>query len=608
MKPTRWAWIVWLAAAAAAAVGLRHHRIDNALGDWVPGKTALGGFRSYLVVGGPTRLLGAHDLPRRLRGVPSVQFCIDPVSVGAFGHLAGVTAEDFVLGRDGDYAGIFCFSKPDASDDQLVAGVRAALRETLGADAGRLAIGGPALFHVELNRASQARLPHIMCAILAVGGILLWCVTGRLRTSLAAVAAIVLSQAVLFGAIGWLRVPVDMALSMVPPMMMALGFSYAVHRATRHAVIGTLSLCLLTTALGIGTLAATHLVPIRRFAICGVAGVLLAWLAVVTLVPAPPPGRTRRRRRPNVGLKWCVAAVERHRAVVLIAAIAVSLASVAAAPFLRFETDPLKYFPKNADLVEDFNVLNRRLTGMLPFQVVMSGQEDATRLLSETPGLRKVIDVSSFVGGKDRVYWCLADNDALPGLVAAQARWQTWAKRRGVRVEWRGVAAQIDAAGALVGRVAVVSLPVMALVAMAVIGLLTRDVTLALLSAWVNLLPVAALVVVAAAARWPLGLPAIMIGAIAVGVAIDDTVHVTRCFHGGLSLRRTLVRCWRPCAGSTMVTAACMAMFALAPFGPTAQFGILFALASLFALAGDLLVLPAARGRRTLHERGRVQA
>jgi predicted exporter len=100
--------------------------------------------------------------------------------------------------------------------------------------------------------------------------------------------------------------------------------------------------------------------------------------------------------------------------------------------------------------------------------------------------------------------------------------------------------------------------------------------------------------VLAGMTRWPLGLPALMVGAIAVGMAIDDTIHVLQGLARGWSPRRTLVRCWRPCAGSTAVAAVCFALFALAPFRPTAQFGILLSAGSIAALAGDLLVLPAA--------------
>lgn len=84
-----------------------------------------------------------------------------------------------------------------------------------------------------------------------------------------------------------------------------------------------------------------------------------------------------------------------------------------------------------------------------------------------------------------------------------------------------------------------------------------------------------------------------MIGAIAVGMAIDDTVHLVRGLKRRPSIHAVVVECWRPCVGSSLVTAACMALFAFAPFRPTAQFGLMMSIAVIAALVSDFLVFPA---------------
>jgi predicted RND superfamily exporter protein len=88
-----------------------------------------------------------------------------------------------------------------------------------------------------------------------------------------------------------------------------------------------------------------------------------------------------------------------------------------------------------------------------------------------------------------------------------------------------------------------------------------------------------------------------MFGLSAVGVAADDTVHLLhRTPRSSLARRTTftLAECWRPCVGSSLIAACCLAVFALSPFRPTAQFGVLLAAAILAALLADMLVLPAA--------------
>jgi predicted RND superfamily exporter protein len=320
----------------------------------------------------------------------------------------------------------------------------------------------------------------------------------------------------------------------------------------------------------------------------------LAWTAVVTLVPAPTKVVGRRVRWGRRALVAVLVLVTRHPRWILTAVGVVSVAALPGVFALRFTSNPLDYFPPGAAVVRDFRALNTKLTGMLPFRVSVAGGCDAAARLADTPGVRKVVEVSEFDRSANRVYWCFADNDAVLDLMRAAPEWREWARERGCLVRWTGVAAQIAGVVDTITRVAVLSLPLMVLLAAVVVTLLSKNLLLALLSAWINALPVLCLILLTALARWPLGLPALMIGAIGIGMAIDDTIHVVRGLARGWSVRRTLLYCWQPCAGSTVVVAVCLALFACAPFRPTAQFGVLLSLGSLAALAGDLLALPAA--------------
>ncbi len=286
----------------------------------------------------------------------------------------------------------------------------------------------------------------------------------------------------------------------------------------------------------------------------------------------------------------------RWRTVVLIATGGLALASIVACPWLRFENDPLNYFPPGSQIVRHFSLLNERLTGMLPFQVCVDGKADPMPMLRNTPGLRKVIDTSRFLRGELRTYWCLADNSALPSLIAAHRQWQAWADRAGVKLEWRGVAAQLAEVQVLIRRVAIGSLPFMALVASLVVVLVHRSIRWGLYSVIANLLPVLFLVLLAVLLRWPLDLPSLMIGSILIGVAVDDTLHLLAARHSRSSMAEAIVECWVPCVGSSVVVAVCMAMFLLSPFRPTAQFGFLMSIGMLLALLSDMYVLPALVG------------
>jgi predicted RND superfamily exporter protein len=451
-----------------------------------------------------------------------------------------------------------------------------------------VAIGGPAVYAVTLDEVSQQRMPLVMAAVTATGLIALRLLIGSLRAAAAGIAAITLSQVVLLGGLSWSGRALDMSLMMVPPLMMSLGVSYVAHRAVGKGSRGVLTLCALTTAAGIGSFVLTPLPPIRSFAVVGMVGLALTWLAVVTLVPR---AGERRLGWSVPGLRFAVAA-RGQPAVMLTAAAFVFAALPLLAPRLRFVADPLTYFPPEHPTARDFATLDRRLTGMLPFQVVAS-DAGARELLERTPGVRKVIPIPTVLAGGARAYWCLANNIALPKLAAAQPEWERWAASRGSRIQWRGVAAQLHAAEQVLRRISVGSLAGMTAVAAGAVALRTRRSALAVLAALLTLLPVAALVELTVLLKVPVSLVSLMIGSISVGVAVDDVLHIT-CESGSRgSIVRGMTSCWRGCVGSSVINVVCLSCFALSPFGPTRQFGLLMATAAVLAAASNQLVLPA---------------
>ena len=283
----------------------------------------------------------------------------------------------------------------------------------------------------------------------------------------------------------------------------------------------------------------------------------------------------------------------RHSRAIVTAASIISASAVFSIPYLQFETNPLNYFPRAERLVVDLTTLNERLTGMLSVQWSVSGDADPTPLISKTPGVRKIIDITPIVGDGLRHLWCLADNSALPSLIRLNESLRDWARKAQVDIQWQGVAAQLGEVSRILTKVAAVSLPTMGLVAGAVVGLQCRSVLLGLVSIWVNLFPVCILMLIATIFGWALDLPSFMIGAIAVGMAIDDTLHITSSCLRTNSVFQSVEECFRPCAGSSLVAAACLSCFAISEFEPIRQFGVLLAVAAVAAILANLLLLPA---------------
>ena len=92
-----------------------------------------------------------------------------------------------------------------------------------------------------------------------------------------------------------------------------------------------------------------------------------------------------------------------------------------------------------------------------------------------------------------------------------------------------------------------------------------------------------------------------MTASVALGVAVDDTVHFLFWFRRGASedwrppaaTQLAYQRCARAMLQTTLIGGFGLAVFAVSTFTPTQQFGILMLTLLAAALVGDLLLLPA---------------
>jgi len=133
------------------------------------------------------------------------------------------------------------------------------------------------------------------------------------------------------------------------------------------------------------------------------------------------------------------------------------------------------------------------------------------------------------------------------------------------------------------------------------VGLALRSWRLAAVAVLPNLLPVAVVLGGAAMFGVSLGIAAVAAGSVAIGLAVDDTLHLLfalkrewlRGADPERAIARSLRSVGRALVWSTIVLVAGLACLGGSLFLPTARFGIFTAAAALVALFGDLLLLPA---------------
>lgn len=135
----------------------------------------------------------------------------------------------------------------------------------------------------------------------------------------------------------------------------------------------------------------------------------------------------------------------------------------------------------------------------------------------------------------------------------------------------------------------------------AVLAAFFRNGFVGLLALVPNVFPLAIVFGVMGWAGWPLDVGGMMTASIALGIAVDDTVHLLSWYRRlgdeGLSGRPLVEgavdRVAMPMIRSALVLGLAFAVFAFCGFKPIAQFGVLLATLLGVALVGDLVQTPA---------------
>ena len=135
----------------------------------------------------------------------------------------------------------------------------------------------------------------------------------------------------------------------------------------------------------------------------------------------------------------------------------------------------------------------------------------------------------------------------------------------------------------------------------AVMGIFLRRPRIVLVALFPNLLPIVAVFGVMGALGIRLDIATVTVAAIALGIVVDDTVHLLHRFREELdrtgdpreAVRAALLAVGPALMSTTVILATSFAVLGLASVLSIALFGLLSAATLVFALVSDLLVLPA---------------
>jgi predicted RND superfamily exporter protein len=135
----------------------------------------------------------------------------------------------------------------------------------------------------------------------------------------------------------------------------------------------------------------------------------------------------------------------------------------------------------------------------------------------------------------------------------------------------------------------------------AIMFLVLRSVRIGMLSLIPNLFPLILNFGIMGLMRIPLDTSTALISVVALGIAVDDTIHFLTEYNllrnSGMkrsdALEQVVLRKGKPILTTSLILCIGFGVLVFSNFVPTFYFGLLSALVMLTALAGDVLLLPA---------------
>ena len=381
-------------------------------------------------------------------------------------------------------------------------------------------------------------------------------------------------------------------------------------------------------------------------------------------------GATKKGNGYSAYQRWTVAllmALRKRRTTVLIAAGAVAVVGGVAATQLRINNNLLDYLDKDSPLRVNADRVHRELSGIHLFSIVVDSGIDNTFL--QLKYLKEVLKLQAFVDGMAefdrsfsfanfvtlvnsvmadehdntlrlpesddivREYMLFIKQRDVAGYVSpdysrarilvrhnisssdelnqAVARIKAFAAANvdpALRVEVTGKSVLSNKAVEEMARGQLQSLLLVGAVIVVLVSVLFVSLRAGFIALIPNLFPVLVLFGVMAMLDIPLNAGTSMVAAIALGICVDDTMHVMSRFHDELkqhdSRTAALVAMMRaeavPIVATSVALAAGFAVFATSSFAPVVNFGLLSAMVILVALVATFVLTPLLLGSTEL--------
>ncbi len=293
-----------------------------------------------------------------------------------------------------------------------------------------LHLTGAGALNDAFRSASEKDVSVIFPLLAAVICLILWGLYRRLTIVALPLLLIVMTNLIVFGALGYAGIAFNNMLSVVPLIIVAIAIADSIHvindtarhlrdgldkgQALAQAVQENLLPTFLTsatTAIGFASLISTPIVPIQHLAMSAALATLLAWTLTFTIaVPMlqllpigwiATPHRKGQGEKLNRFLLGYSGFLETHRYRIFAAGVLVALAGVYVTAQLRIDSEPNAYFADDVPIKRANDFVNREIGGFNGPEIVLDsgvpgGVKDPT-FLRKVEALETWIDQHPYV-------------------------------------------------------------------------------------------------------------------------------------------------------------------------------------------------------------------
>lgn len=311
-----------------------------------------------------------------------------------------------LVSADGHAAAINIFLDNESDSVLLANGIDRHISQIAVGEAGPENLYYAGLIHtrMEINKTMHGDLGKFIPASFGLILLVLLLSFRSVRGVILPALTIVIAVTWTFGLVGRMGVPINMTMTIIPPLLIAIASSLAIHMLATYndcaegsdqpqAVImqtfrflaAPLLMAGITTAIGFGSLIISPIPNIQKVGLFSVAGILFAIIVGFSFVPAvlaclPLPKRRAGEpgNKPDFMSKLLAHIINfnlNHRVAILVISGVILALSLSGLARVQVDTDFISYFKKHSEVRRAADVIGEKLAGVSTFYVIATADD-----------------------------------------------------------------------------------------------------------------------------------------------------------------------------------------------------------------------------------------